>query len=388
MNGNLRVGNLFGIPFYINVSWFLVLALVTWDYGNELGLAFPQLGALAWGLGLGAALLLFASVLAHELGHSFVALRQGIPVNSITLFIFGGLASLGEESKTPGDAFWVAIAGPLVSIILFGLLTAVGLVGVGGPLAAIVNLVASINLALALFNLLPGLPLDGGNALKAIVWKMTGKPYKGIAFASKAGQFLGWVGIGLGSLAILGISNVGSFWTFIVGWFLLQNAGRYAQAASVQEQLSDLTAADALTPNSPIVSGELSLREFANNYIIGNPMNWQKYLVTDESGKLSGEIKVDAMKTIPTNDWWNVQVKSLAQPPEQWETVPADMALLEVVNLLEEKKIQTLVVLKDDQVAGLLEKDSIIQLLQKRAESQSPPSSTPAIASETPSETP
>jgi Zn-dependent protease/CBS domain-containing protein len=370
MNGNLRVGNLFGIPFFINFSWFLVLGLVTWDYGNELGFSFPQLGGFAWVLGLGAALMLFASVLAHELGHSFVAMRQGIPVNSITLFIFGGLASMGEESKTPGDAFWVAIAGPLVSIVLFTLLTLVSLFGgVTGAPAAIVNLIASINLALALFNLLPGLPLDGGNALKAIVWKITGKPYKGLAFASKAGQFLGWVGVGLGLLSVLGLSNIGSFWTLIVGWFLLQNAGRSAQAASVQEQLSGLTAADAVTPNSPVISAELSLREFANNYVIGNATNWKKYLVTDAEGKMIGEIAVDAMKTIPTNDWWNVQVKELVQPAEQLVTVAIDMPLLEVVTLLEEKNVQTLAVLKDGAVlAGLLEKDSIIRLLQQRFE--------------------
>jgi Zn-dependent protease/CBS domain-containing protein len=370
MNGNLRVGNLFGIPFYINFSWFLVLGLVTWDYGNELGFSFPQLGAIAWVLGLGAALMLFASVLAHELGHSFVAMRQGIPVNSITLFIFGGLASMGEESKTPGDAFWVAIAGPLVSIVLFTLLTLISLFGgVTGAPAAIVNLIASINLALALFNLLPGLPLDGGNALKAIVWKITGKPYKGLAFASKAGQFLGWVGVGLGLLSVLGLSNIGSFWTLIVGWFLLQNAGRSAQAASVQEQLSGLTAADAITPNSPVVSADLSLREFANNYVIGNATDWKKYLVTDAEGKMIGEIAVDAMKTIPTNDWWNVQVKELVQPAEQLVTVAIDMPLLEVVTLLEEKNVQTLAVLKDGAVlTGLLEKDSIIKLLQKRFE--------------------
>jgi Zn-dependent protease/CBS domain-containing protein len=370
MNGNLRVGNLFGIPFFINFSWFLVLGLVTWDYGNELGFSFPQLGGFAWVLGLGAALMLFASVLAHELGHSFVAMRQGIPVNSITLFIFGGLASMGEESKTPGDAFWVAIAGPLVSIVLFTLLTLVSLFGgVTGAPAAIVNLIASINLALALFNLLPGLPLDGGNALKAIVWKITGKPYKGLAFASKAGQFLGWVGVGLGLLSVLGLSNIGSFWTLIVGWFLLQNAGRSAQAASVQEQLSGLTAADAVTPNSPVISAELSLREFANNYVIGNATNWKKYLVTDAEGKMIGEIAVDAMKTIPTNDWWNVQVKELVQPAEQLVTVAIDMPLLEVVTLLEEKNVQTLAVLKDGAVlTGLLEKDSIIKLLQQRFE--------------------
>ena len=115
MNGNIRVGNLFGIPFYINPSWFLVLGLVTLTYGEELAAEFPQFGTvIPWSLGFVAALLLFASVLAHELGHSFVAIRQGIDVKSITLFLFGGLASLGKESEKPAGAFWVAIAGLLL----------------------------------------------------------------------------------------------------------------------------------------------------------------------------------------------------------------------------------------------------------------------------------
>lgn len=372
MNGNLRVGSLFGIPFYVNFSWFLVLGLVTWSYGNELGLAFPQIGGLVWVLGLLTALLLFASVLAHELGHSFVAIRQGIPVNSITLFLFGGLASLEEESKTPAEAFWVAIAGPLVSLFLFAVFTAVNLfTGITGPLGAIVSLLAYINLILAVFNLLPGLPLDGGNVLKALVWKITGKPYRGIAFASRAGQFLGWVGISLGFLSVLGVSNIGSIWTLLIGWFLLQNATRYAQAAAVQEQLSGLTAADAVIPNSPIVPANISLREFANNYIIGNPANWRKYLVTDDEGQLIGEVAVDALKTVPTNDWWNIQVRELMTPVEPLETVDSDEPLLEVVNLLERKQIPSLVVLRDSgALVGLLEKTSIIQLLQKRAEAK------------------
>ncbi|PSB22288.1 site-2 protease family protein [filamentous cyanobacterium CCP2] len=372
MNGNLRVGSLFGIPFYVNLSWFLVLGLVVWNYGSELGYAFPQLGGAAWFFGLVAALLLFASVLAHELGHSFVALRQGIPVNSITLFLFGGLASLEEESKTPAEAFWVAISGPLVSIVLFGVFTAINLfTGISGPLAAIVNLLAYINLILAAFNLLPGLPLDGGNVLKAIVWKVTGKPYKGIAFASRVGQLLGWTGITLGFLNVLGVSNLGSIWTLLIGFFLLQNASRYLQAATIQEKLSGLTAADAVLPNSPIVSANISLREFANNYIIGNPANWRKYLVTDEEGQLIGEIAVEALKTIPTNDWWDIQVRELAKPPEALETVNSNEPLLDVVNLLERKQLPSLVVLQESgMLVGLLEKTSIIQLLQKRTETK------------------
>ena len=372
MDGNLRIGNLFGIPFYINFSWFLVLALVTWDYGSELGFAFPQLGASTWVLGLLTALLLFASVLAHELGHSLIAMRQGISVKSITLFIFGGLASLEEESKTPAESFWVAISGPLVSFILFGLFSGINAVTtLPAPIAAIVSLLAYINLALGVFNLLPGLPLDGGNVVKALVWKITGKPYKGIAFASRLGKVLGWLGIGIGTLSVFGITQVGSVWTLLVGWFLLQNADRYAQAAAVQEQLSGLTAADAVIPNSPIVPVTLSLREFANNYVIGSTENWRKYLVTDENGQLIGEINTDDMKTVPTNTWWDVSVRELMQPTESLETVSSDQPLLEVVNLIEEKNLPALIVLKDSgTLVGLLEKASILQLLQKRAEAK------------------
>ena len=205
MNGTIRVGNLFGIPFYIHPSWFLVLGLVTWSYSSGLGAQFPLLsGGLALLLGLMTALLLFASVVAHELGHSFVAKAQGIDVKSITLFIFGGLASLEKESKTPAEAFWVAIAGPLVSLLLFGLFTAIGFGTVtSGPLAAILGVLASVNLALALFNLIPGLPLDGGNILKALVWKITGNPYKGVVFASRVGQVFGWVAIASGLLPLM-----------------------------------------------------------------------------------------------------------------------------------------------------------------------------------------
>ena len=178
MNGTIRVGNLFGIPFYVAPSWFLVLGLVSWSYTSGLAKKFTAWGSLlALLLGLNTALLMFDSVLAHELGHSFVAIRQGIEVKSITLFLFGGLASLEKESKTPSEAFWVAIAGPLVSLLLFGLLTTINAsVPLLAPFAAVVGTLAYVNLALALFNLIPGLPLDGGNILKALFWKITGNP--------------------------------------------------------------------------------------------------------------------------------------------------------------------------------------------------------------------
>ena len=362
MNGTFRVGNLFGIPFYVNASWFLVLGLVTWQYGGALAV-FPTLGPVApWLLGLFAALLLFASVLAHELGHSWVAIKQGIGVKSISLFLFGGLANLERESKTPAEAFWVAIAGPLVSLFLSGLLTAIGIgAALTGPAAAIVQLLASINLVLALFNLIPGLPLDGGNILKAIVWKITGNPYKGVIFASRVGQIIGWIAIATGIF--------GNIWNLVIGWFLLQNAGQSAQYATVQNKLAGLTAADALTAESPIVSQDLSLREFANNYVIGSTQTWRRFLVTDDAGQLVGAIDLDDLKTIPTGSWPTVLVKELLKPIEFSTTVKPELSLLEVVTLLETLKVQELPVIRENGVlVGLVEKAEIARLLQKRAE--------------------
>lgn len=374
MNGNIRIGTLFGIPFFINPSWFVVLALVTFTYSGRLALLYPQLDIFAWILGFGTALLLFASVLAHELGHSLAALRQGIEVKSITLFIFGGLASLGEESKTPGDSFKVAIAGPLVSLALFGTFSLLRVATpISGPFEAIVALLAYINLALALFNLIPGLPLDGGNVLKAIVWKITGKPYKGIAFASTVGQIFGWAGILLGGASVLGFTNYGSVWTILIGWFLLQNAGRSAQSAAIQEQLSGLTAADAVYAESPVVSADMPLREFANNYIIGSQINWRKFLVVDAEGQLIGEIEVDAMKTVPTNDWWTIPVRDLTKPIENVQKIPATESLLDVMPLVQAENSGVLTVVKDDgSLVGLIEQASIFELLQRQAGSDAP----------------
>ena len=367
MNGNIRVGNLFGIPFYLNVSWFLVLALVTWSYGSGLAEAFPALpGTTPWLLGLFAALLLFSSVLAHELGHSFAALRQGIGVNSITLFLFGGLAALEKESDSPGGAFKVAIAGPVVSLLLFVTLSTVGQVlALSGPVGAIVSLLAYINLALGVFNLLPGLPLDGGNVVKAIVWRITGDPNKGLAFASRAGQVLGWLAIAIGAAAIAGISPVGNVWTLLIGWFLLSNANRSAQSATVQQRLEGLTAADAIDGDSPIVAQDVSLRTFADEVLLNITGNWRKFLVVDDTGELVGTVSVDTLQALPRDRWATTRVAEVMSTDIPLTTIASNQPLLEVMRTLDEKKLSVLAVIRDNgQLVGLLEKQAIVKLMQ------------------------
>ncbi|MBE9211976.1 site-2 protease family protein [Plectonema cf. radiosum LEGE 06105] len=376
MNNTIRVGNLFGIPFYIHPSWFLILGLVTWTYDTGLASAFPYLGnGSALFLGLMTALMLFGSVVAHELGHSFVAIRQGIDVKSITLFIFGGLASLEKESKTPSEAFWVAIAGPLVSLLLFGIFAAIGFgTGASGVFSAILGLLASVNLALCLFNLIPGLPLDGGNILKAIVWKITGNPNKGVIFASRVGQIFGWIAIASGLLPLLLTGSFANFWNLLIGFFLLRNAGNAAQVARVQEQFTGLTAGDAVSSDSeallqadrPIVNDSLTLREFADEQIVSG-QKWQRFLVTNSDGQLLGAISLDNFRAISPSLWSETQVKDVMRPIAESTTVKANQPLLEVVQLIEQQKLSALTVIRDNGVlVGILEKAAILRLLQKR----------------------
>ncbi|BAQ64946.1 site-2 protease family protein [Geminocystis sp. NIES-3709] len=367
MNGNIRVGSLFGIPFYIHPSWFLVLGLMTLTYGTDLAYQTGLPGILPWVLGLFTSLLLFSSVLAHELGHSFVAMAQGIEVKSITLFIFGGLAALEKESKTPEQALLVAIAGPLVSLLLFALFTIIA-INFQLPLAfsLIISLLATINFILAMFNMIPGLPLDGGNVLKAIVWKVTGNPQKGVIFAGMVGQFFGWTAIIIGALGTLNVIGFGNFWTVFIGWFLLQNAGTAAQSARIEDKLNHYTAADAILPESPVVKDSLTLREFANEYVIGK-QQWRKFLVTNEEGILIGVLNVDDLKSIGTSLWNDTLVSDLMKSKTEVKTVIDTLSLLEVVKLIEQQSEQELTVVKENGfVVGLIEKQAIIKFLQSQ----------------------
>ncbi len=368
MNGNIKIANLFGIPFYINPSWLVVLALVTFDYGYQLSGIIRSFGPVPWLLGLVTALLLFASVLAHELGHALVAISQGIKVKSITLFLFGGLAVLEKESKGPLDSFLVAIAGPAVSLALFGLLTLLNnSFSLALPLRLVVEILASLNLVLGLFNLIPGLPLDGGNILKAIVWKITGDPNKGILIASRFGQFFGFMAIAIGLLGVLKIVNFGGIWTFFIGLFLLQNANLSAQSVQFQQQLEDVTAADVMIERAPIAPEDLNLREFANNYIIGQKQ-WKRFLLKDDQGKLSGVLTVENLKTVPTSFWSQTPLTQLKEKIDDIATVSAQTPLLDVLKLMDQKMANELLVIsKSEEILGLVDRISIGQFLQKRS---------------------
>lgn len=367
MQKNWQVGSLFGIPLFIDRSWFLILILITSLDANDVTVrSLVDTEALAWLAGFGMALLLFLSVLLHELGHSLVAQSQGIEVKSITLFLFGGIASIERESQTPFDAFAVAIAGPLVSLGLF----AVGwVVSFYTPEMSLAHFfakdISQINLVLALFNLIPGLPLDGGQMFKAIVWKWTGDRFRGIRYAAASGKFLGTAAIVLGLFAVLLAGEFGGLWMALVGWFILRNANAYERLTDLQNVLMSLTAENVMSREFRVVDAHLTLREFADQYILDQPQK-TKVIYASSEGRYRGLVRPNALQSIERSQWETMELIDIVVPLTEIPSVSQEINVAEIVCQLEELEENFITVLSPaGAVAGIVDRANIVQAIAK-----------------------
>jgi Zn-dependent protease len=273
MGKNWKIGSLLGIPFYLDSSWFVILVLITLTNAEDIQSRnlTPYQPWLGWVVGLFLALLLFGSVLLHELGHSMVARSQGIVVNSITLFLFGGVAAIERESSTAKGALAIAIAGPAVSFVLWGLFSGILPQSAGLPLLHyLLADVARINLVLGLFNLIPALPLDGGQVLAAIIWQITGDRPQGIKWAAASGKFFGGFAIAFSLLLVLQTGQLSGIWLGLIGWFILRNATGYEQLTNLQETLKTVTAGEAMGREFLVVNAHLTVREFTESYLLSD----------------------------------------------------------------------------------------------------------------------
>ena len=365
MQSSWRIGAILGIPLFVDSSWFIILLLVTVSYGLEPSW-HSAWGNLAWVMGFALALLLFASVLLHELGHSVAAKFQGIAVNSITLFLFGGSAAIDKESKTPGDALKVAIAGPLVSFGLFIVLTAISQIpALPTPVGVITSSVAQINLVLTLFNLIPGLPLDGGQVLKALVWKVTNSRIKGIRWAARSGQLLGWLAITFGLVMAVFYQAFSGFWIAAIGWFALRNAAGYNQITNLQEAMLALTAADTMAREFRVVDATMSLRQFADTYLLDENRAPVYFAASD--GRYRGLVSIEDMRDIERSQWDTTPLSQIAQPLLDIPSVREGTSLTEAIDQLEEaQRPQITVLTPADAVAGTIDRGDVVRAIADR----------------------
>jgi Zn-dependent protease len=344
MTGGLRFGSLFKIPLYVDFTWFLVFFLITSSYGTMLSAQFPQWSpALAWGTGVILSLSVFASVLLHELGHSIAAQIQGIKVKSIHLFLLGGLAQIEEESKTPWGAFWVAIAGPLVSLGIFLVMTFLP-VQTQSPFGVIVSGLAVTNFFLCAFNLLPGLPLDGGNIVKAIIWGATGDKYKGIQGAAMGGRLIGWGLIGLALVPVLLRGNFDNIWFAVVGWFVLSTANRYELYAKTESRVQSLVVESSMAVPIRAVPQADSVEQFVRNYLIS--MNDQPYPVINETNTVVGTIGPREVQALAETAWPHTSVSQVMYRLEGQDTVSPGQSLEEALKRIRVRGLQFLVMVR------------------------------------------
>ncbi|WP_414579251.1 site-2 protease family protein [Anabaena sp. CCY 9402-a] len=364
MQTNWKIGSLFGIPLFLDPLWFVILGLATLNFG----IAYQELGTVtAWSAGIIMALLLFASVLMHELGHSLAARSQGIKVNSITLFMFGGIAAIEEESKTPGKAFQVAIAGPLVSIGLFFLLRlGSNVVPDASPISMMVGDLARINLVVALFNLIPGLPLDGGQVLKAALWQITGNRFQAVHWAARAGQILGYGAIALGfAVDFLTRELVTGLWIALLGWFAVRNANTYDKMTTLQETLLKVTAADAMTRNFRVIDADQTLRSFADAYLLEATAPEVYFAASD--GRYRGMVTIEDLRLVERSQWETQTLHSIVHPLTEIPTVAESTSMAEVINKLENGNLPRVTVLTPaGAVGGVIDRGDIVQTLAQK----------------------
>ncbi|MEM9149133.1 MAG: site-2 protease family protein [Cyanobacteria bacterium P01_F01_bin.3] len=383
MQSGWRVGSLFNIPLFIDNSWFFIVLLIAFSYGNDPSVIDLIGTGGAWAFGFAYALGLFASVLLHELGHSLVAQSQGITVNSIKLFLFGGVASIERESKTPEGAFKVAIAGPAVSIVLFALFLLIGRsLELPAAVALMISQLSTINLVLALFNLIPGLPLDGGQILKAAVWKATNSRSAGVRWAARSGQFFGWGAIALGLMLSLNpeLGLLAGLWPALIGLFILRNASAYKRVNTLQEELTKIKTSDAAIRDFRVLDANMSLRQFADEYLLnaealeslsseGQPKAKKPTPVyfASSNGRYRGLVSVDSLRQVERSEWEHRTLENIARPLLEVPHVRESTPLTEAIQLMEEQKIPRLTVLTPaDSVAGTLDRGDVVRALAKK----------------------
>jgi Zn-dependent protease len=345
MEKKRQFGSILGIPFYLDSSWFLILGLVTLVNAGEINGGVLQGNSpwLGWLLGFVMALLLFGSVLLHELGHSLVARSQGITVNSITLFLFGGVASIERESKTPMG----------------------NLNQESALLSYLTDDLSRINLFLGFFNLIPGLPLDGGQVLKALIWKISGDRFTGVRWAARSGKFMGGLGLGLGLLVILSFGDFSGAWLALIGWFVWRNADAYDRLMDLQDSLLSILAAEVMTRNFRVIDANLTLKEFIDTYMVKNPQENCLYYAASE-GRYRGLVRLETLQNIERSEWDWLTLKDIAQPLTEIPSVSEKTPLVTVVDLLEKNSFsdRILTVLSPaGAVAGVIDRGDIIKVL-------------------------
>ena len=365
MAGSIRLFKIAGIDIEINVSWIIVLVLLTWSLATGwFSALYPGWStATYWLVSLISALLLFVSVLLHELAHSLVARRRGLSVHSITLFIFGGVSNIEQEPTSPGIEFQMAFVGPIVSLLIacIAYLLSLPLRGVNSPITAILTYLAVTNVLLGIFNLIPGFPLDGGRVLRSIIWKVTGSLQKATRAAAIIGQVIAFLFILWGIWQFFGGNVLNGFWIGFIGWFLLVSAQSANSQVMLQSVFRGVTVGEVMNRAPIMVPADISLQKLVDDYFLRYGI--RSALVTQDD-QLVGLITLSDIRHVPREQWGQVPVSRVMIPLNRLHVVSPQQSLNDVLPLMVSRDVNQLPVMQDGRVVGVLSRDAIMRYLE------------------------
>ena len=382
MNG-FSIGKLFGIEIRIDWSWLLIMALVTWSLGSMFTSVHPNWSLeVRWGIAVTSALLFFASVLAHELAHAVVARARDIPVENITLFIFGGVANIQKEPDSPKGELLIAIVGPVTSFVLGIIFLALGLGSVSlgnltptpsnllsqlGPVATMLIWLGSVNILLGIFNLIPGFPLDGGRVLRSILWAITGDMVQATRWASGLGQGIAWMLVAAGILMLFGVQIpllgsgiVDGMWIIFIGWFLHNAAAQHYHQIRLRDILENVPVRQIMNPDVPVVPADIRINDLIENHIVQSDN--QAFLVFDQ-GRMVGLVSIEDVRKVPTEARMTTQARDIMTPSRKLVVVAPEENASEALERLQDQKIRQLPVVQGNRIVGLVRRRDILRWL-------------------------
>lgn len=367
MKASIRLGRLFGIEIGIHYSWLAILLLLTWSLSTSYyPTVYPEWSnGLHWLLGFSSSLLLFASVLAHELGHSLVAQRRGIPVKSITLFLFGGAANISKEAETPPAELFMALSGPAVSFALGGIFWALYYFTYDSAelVSAISLYLSQVNLILGIFNMVPGFPLDGGRVFRALIWWKTGDFRQATRIASTTGKWFAYLLILSGLVITLVYGIFSGLWLALIGWFLANAASAGYRQVIIGDILKGGRVSEIMSTTFPSVTPEMSLQQATQDYVIHFT---QSALPVIKDNKLMGIITLKDMKKVPREQWPNISAGEVMTGIEKLKTVSPEENLETLARLMESNDWDMLPVMLGGNLFGMVSKHSIARYAHVR----------------------
>jgi Zn-dependent protease len=369
---SFRLMTIRGIEVGIHYSWFIIFFLITLSLTSRFASQHPHWTlAEHYAVGIATSLLFFASILLHELAHSFVALAKRIPVRSITLFVFGGVAQIGREPDRPMTEFQIAVAGPLASGALAAGFGAFAVLA-GDEferLAALAGWLSWINFILAVFNLVPGFPLDGGRIFRAVLWHVTGSFHKATRIAAGTGQTIGYVFIFFGIWTIFAVNWFSGLWMAFIGWFLLSAAQASVFQVSVRSALGGLTAGDIMAGDCPTIGGRESVADLVDQQIL---RTGRRCFMVVDGDQLQGLVTLHHVKTVPREQWAATPVEAVMLPAARLKAVGPGTRLLDVLAVLEQQDVNQVPVMEDGRLLGIITRDHLLRVLSAKMELDAP----------------